>query len=122
MIKKWFYIILVVSFYSCYYDNEQDLYPVDPNAECDTLNVTYSGTIVPVLQTQCNGCHSGTTPSAGIKTDNYTDVKALVDNGKLMGTIKQQPGYSPMPKGGNQLSGCDIAKFDIWIKQGALNN
>ncbi len=119
--KKITWIVLLV-LSACYYDNEQDLYPVDPNSTCDTLNVTYSGAIVPVLQAQCNGCHSGAVPAGGIKTDNYTDVKALVDNGKLMGSIKQTAGYSPMPKGGNKLSDCDISKFDIWIKNGALNN
>ncbi|HCQ28866.1 MAG TPA: hypothetical protein DIU39_01185 [Flavobacteriales bacterium] len=107
---------------SCYYDNEQELYPIDPNASCDTLNVTYSGTISIILEAQCNGCHSGTIPAGGIKTDNYTDVKALVDNGKLMGVIKHEPGYSPMPKGGQKLSDCDISKFEVWIRNGALNN
>ena len=31
---------------------------------CDTINpVTFSGTIWPVMQTSCTGCHSGASPS-----------------------------------------------------------
>jgi hypothetical protein len=115
-------VLFIILLFSCKYNNEQELYPVDPNTTCDTLNVTYSETVALIMQAQCNGCHSGINPSGGIKTDNYTDIKTLVDNGRLMGSIKHQSGYSPMPKGGQKLSECDIAKIDIWVKSGALNN
>jgi len=105
---------------SCYYDNEETLYP---NAiACDTSNVKYSTTIVPILQTNCNGCHSQTSPSGNIVTDNYSSVKIIVDNGKLNGTINHIISYSPMPKGGNKLTNCELAKFRIWISNGAPNN
>lgn len=33
---------------------------------CDTVNVTFSGTVKPILQNNCVGCHSGPTPPRGL--------------------------------------------------------
>jgi len=40
----------------------------------------------------------------------------------LMGTIKHESGWSPMPKNGNKLSDCKIQKIDRWILDGTPNN
>jgi len=123
MKKALFFLSLPISLFfvsSCYYDNEETLYP-KPVA-CDTADVRFSTTIAPILQANCNGCHSKASPSGNIVTDNYTDLKTIVDNGKLSGSINHKPQFSAMPKGGNKLSNCELAKFRIWIEKGALNN
>ena len=89
---------------------------------CDTTNVTFKGSVFPIVQTYCLGCHSGNTPGGGIYLRNYNDLVAVAKNGKLMGSIRHDPGYSPMPKNGNKLSDCQIAIFNIWIKNGTPNN
>lgn len=104
----------------CYNDNEEDLYPSAGN--CDTANVTYSLTVAPLMADKCNSCHGGNFPEAGIKTDNYDDLKTLAGNGKLFGTINHESGFSPMPKGKPRMSDCDINKIRIWIDKGALND
>ncbi len=106
---------------SCYYDNMEDLYP-DTGGVCDTTNVTFSQTVLPVLQSHCTGCHSGSAPSGNISIVNYNDVVLLVHSGRLLGTIRHEQGYSPMPKGGNKLSNCDIAKLEKWISDGMPDN
>ncbi|MFN8342384.1 MAG: hypothetical protein U0V64_12000 [Cyclobacteriaceae bacterium] len=104
----------------CYYDVGSKLYPAPP---CTTLTAyTYKTEVAPILNTYCNNCHSGKFASAGIVLDNYTDVKAYVDNGKLLGTIEWTGGVSPMPKGGSKLSSCNIGKVKAWIEAGAQNN
>lgn len=105
----------------CYYDNEQYLYQFT-SINCDSSNVTYSQTIAPILQTNCNSCHSASSASGGVITSGYTNVIILVNNGKLRGTVNQLSGFSFMPKGGNKLSGCDLAKINKWIHLGAPNN
>ncbi|MGB8358660.1 MAG: c-type cytochrome domain-containing protein, partial [Bacteroidales bacterium] len=56
---------------------------------CDTVNpVTYSGIIWPVVQTYCMGCHSGTTPSGGVRLDNYANVSADAASGMLMNALR----------------------------------
>jgi mono/diheme cytochrome c family protein len=109
-------VILITA--GCYYDNEEDLYP--GSGGCDTTNVTYSATIAPVFAGYCNSCHSGSNPSGNIVTDNYNSVKSNMS--RIHGAINHQSGYTPMPKDSGKLSDCDLAKIDIWIRQGMPNN
>lgn len=89
---------------------------------CDTTNITYSATVAPLLQAQCTGCHSGTSPSGGISLSTHAGVAAMANNGKLYGAIAHQPGFSAMPQGGNQLPDCQIKQIQLWIDAGAPNN
>jgi hypothetical protein len=107
----------------CYYDNEEYLYPDNGGINgCDTTNVTYAGTVAPILATNCNNCHNPVSPSGGVIVNNYSDLKQYVDNGRFWGSINHDPGYSPMPKGGGMLSNCNLLKIKKWIDNGALNN
>ncbi|OIP02482.1 MAG: hypothetical protein AUJ98_01250 [Bacteroidetes bacterium CG2_30_33_31] len=89
---------------------------------CDSSNVTFSGTILPLMNSYCTGCHSGSAPSGGIAITNYTNVSAIAQNGKLYGSITHSAGFSAMPKNGTKLSDCNIAKVRIWIAAGTVNN
>lgn len=89
---------------------------------CDTSNVTYSGTIAPIIQTNCLGCHSNAGTGGGIFLNTYNAVKDQVNSGRLWGAINWQSGFSQMPKGGSKLSDCDLTRIGIWIQQGAPNN
>lgn len=111
--------LLLASATGCYYDKEEVLYPA---TACDTAAVTYSMSVVPVLSANCIGCHGGSTPSAAIRLDTYAGVKQQVDNGRLLGAVNQEASYSAMPKGGNKLSTCNIAKIRLWIAAGSPNN
>jgi mono/diheme cytochrome c family protein len=106
-------------FQSCYYDKEEILYP---DTTCDTSAVKYSTSILPVLSSNCISCHGGSTPSASISLDNYAGVKQQADNGRLWGAVSHNINYSPMPKNGNQLNSCNLAKLRIWLAAGAPNN
>jgi mono/diheme cytochrome c family protein len=88
---------------------------------CDTINpVTFSGTIWPIMQTYCTGCHTGTSPGGGIAIANYANVQTIAANGSLMNSLRGT-GVSVMPKG-SSFTVCRIRQFDIWVKNGALNN
>lgn len=113
-------LVATVLMQSCYYDNEEDLYP--ESATCDTTGVTYSATIAPIMEANCNSCHNAVLPNAGVITDNYSDLKVIADNGQLRGATHHEQGYSPMPKNQAQLPGCDLAKIRIWLDDGAPDN
>lgn len=113
--------LLLLAMTGCYYDNEQDLYP-SGSTPCDTTSVTYSLTISPIMATNCNACHSSAIATAGVKTDNYTGLSTIANNGLLWGVVNHDPGFPPMPKNGTKLSNCDLAKINIWIQAGAPNN
>jgi hypothetical protein len=108
-------------FTSCYYDKAEIIYT--QNIACDTTNVKYSTVVVPILNSNCNGCHGGNAAmGAGIILDNYTSTKVYVDNRRLINSILQNGSASSMPKGGGKLDACTIRKINSWINQGALNN
>ena len=90
--------------------------------ECDTVNVTFSQTVWPIIQGSCYGCHSGTTPQGGINLSNYDNVVAVANSGRLMGAIRHEAGFSPMPQNGAQLSDCKITQIQKWIDDGTPNN
>jgi len=113
-------ILIVVTLQSCYYDNEEDLYPNPP--ECDTINVSYSQDVWPIISSNCTSCHSGGAPSGNVYLDNYDNIVIAADNGSLMGAIKHENGYSPMPKGGAMLSDCNIAIIQKWVDDGTPDN
>ncbi len=121
-------IILMITFVAsvsgCYYDNEEKLYP-QISTGCDLSNVTFSGTVKPILQASCFSCHSNSQAlnnGGGVKLENYADVVTLVSNGKLMGTATHANGYDAMPKGGGKLTDCEINQLQTWIDNGKLNN
>jgi hypothetical protein len=88
---------------------------------CDLSQFTYNNVIKPILQTNCNGCHSATAPSAGLNLTDYNVVKTIALNGRLMGSVKQIAPYKPMPPGG-KLSDCQIGQLEKWVQAGAPNN
>lgn len=114
---------LVLSFYSCYYDKADLLYPTGSAASCDTSTViSYSQKVVPLLRNQCYGCHTATGGSGGINMSTYANDKALALNGKLYGSINHSAGFVAMPQGAAKMTSCQISTIKKWIDGGALNN
>ena len=90
---------------------------------CNENIFTYSGAVVPIMNTYCKGCHSAPYGSGGINLDTYLSVKAVAEtNNKLLGSIKHLNGYSAMPKNQNKLSDCQILQIQKWYDNGMLNN
>jgi hypothetical protein len=119
-----FSAIALISYFigSCYYDNEEALYPqLDTN--CDTTNVTFSVTIVKIMSDNCYSCHSNANAATwgnNVRLEDYPDVS--VDAPHIQGAIKHEPGHNPMPKNGGKISDCSITQFDIWVRNGTPNN
>ncbi len=120
--KKYTTIILaaaVMLMTSCYYDSEEALYPQGSD-NCDTTNVTFTGSIVPILAASCYSCHSDANAAQfgnNIHLQSYDDVKANLD--RLYGAVTWQPDFPRMPRDGAQLDDCSIRKIEIWMAQGA---
>lgn len=115
----------VAMIHGCYYDIGEDLYPASSGTSatgCDTLNSTYSGKVLTIIQNNCYSCHSGSAPSGNVNLQGYANLKTYADNGKFIGTITHTSGFSPMPLGGSKLSSCDIQVIQTWINNGTLNN
>ncbi len=89
---------------------------------CDTGQVTFSKSIMPVLTKNCVGCHNDNLASGSVKLNSHADVKVVAQNGRLLGSISHAAGFKPMPQGGNKLPNCTINQIKTWISAGAPNN
>ena len=87
--------------------------------DCATLNVTYSATIQPIINTECaiSGCHvSGGTAPTDYAT--YAGIKISIDPGFLKDRTLTQ---KDMPPAG-ALADTTLQKISCWLDAGAPNN
>lgn len=114
-------IITAIGFTGCKNDKAELLYPPET---CDTSNVTYTNTILPILRDNCYRCHAGNQAVAPFNLDSYTDASQVALSGLMYKAITHanEPGIVPMPKDADKLSDCNIAKIKVWIDDGAPNN
>jgi hypothetical protein len=101
---------------SCYYDNEEELYPNGSN--CDVSNIDYQTVIKPIFETKCatSGCHVSGTGRKNLSTDQ--GIQDIVNDGRLEERVlirKDMPPSQP-------LSSCEIAYLKEWLKNGAPIN
>lgn len=106
---------LGLAFISCRHEPEELIVGQPVPAVCDSSRVTYPVTVFPILQERCISCHSGTAPSGGLDFSDYNNVAMVADNGSLMGSIRHDEGFSPMPQGGAKLTDCEIALIAKWV-------
>ena len=114
-------VIAVLVTASCYYDSEESLYP--ELGSCDTVNVSYSASIYPLLNNNCLSCHSAKTSKdkgGDITLEGYSNVVDYKE--AILGSIRHENGSKPMPKNGDKLKDCLIRQFEIWVDAGYPNN
>lgn len=117
--SKLFILAALAVLSSCYYDSEEDLYP---ELGCSTDDMSYVNDILPIIDQNCMVCHSASANFGGVTLEGYDALKIWVDNGRFLGSIRRDPGFSPMPQGQPQILQCNIEKIESWINDGAPNN
>ncbi|MEZ5057186.1 MAG: hypothetical protein R2879_09135 [Saprospiraceae bacterium] len=105
----------------CYYDNEEDLFG-GSDSNCDTTNVTFAADVNPIIISRCYQCHENGAEGGGIILASYAQIKPWIDNGRLIGSIKQLAGFSPMPKSASKIPDCEINTIEAWINSGYPDN
>jgi len=107
---------LIIS--SCTYNSEEDLYPEEPIPEV----VSYATDVLPIIETNCYGCHDAESMNAGINLEGYDNLVIRVEDGSLEGTIRHEEGWVAMPLAASKLSDSQINKISDWIDEGYPNN
>lgn len=104
----------------CYFDKAEML---NPMKNCDLSDVTYKKTVVPILTQNCNlsSCHSSSGSSI-INLNDFSEVAGVAKDGRLLGSMRHEAGFDPMPRVGPKLDSCTIEKIAGWVAAGALNN
>jgi len=111
-------VIIGMSFIqSCYYDNGDLI----GGLVCDTTSISYSNQVREILDNNCMECHDAGGISS-LKFENYDQVFIVAQSGQLLGSIKHEDPYEPMPRNKPQLNPCLIRQIEIWIEEGANNN
>lgn len=110
--------------YSCYFDNEEELYPAE---SCNNENVSFREDVIPILESACYNCHdlaNAPVLGDGINLEGYSKLKSYldIDSNKFLGSLKWNGQGSPMPKNASKLDVCSINKIEVWINEGQLNN
>ncbi len=117
--------------FSCRYDKENIPDPTTTSG-CDTLNVSYSATVKPILQANCYPCHSTyyATTNGALDLEDWNSLKNYLTyfyrgdgiyGSKFYHIIRHDGLVTPMPPTG-KLSDCDISKIHSWIAAGAPAN
>ncbi len=114
---------------ACSYTNSaDDLTPCNLPA-----TVSYQVDVLPILKQQCYRCHRAdkykVLTSNTLNMEDFGSLKyyATPANGRnnvsyLVGNIRHDAGFNPMPDDGGKLSDCDIALIKAWVDAGAPNN
>jgi mono/diheme cytochrome c family protein len=122
-------ISLAGCFSACSYTNS-----ADDLAPCNLpATVSYQLDVLPILKQQCYRCHQAdkykVLTSNTLNMEDFGSLKyyATPSNGRnnvsyLVGNIRHDEGFNPMPDDGGKLSDCDIALIKAWVDAGAPNN
>jgi hypothetical protein len=86
--------------------------------DCDTT-FAFAADILPIIQSNCIGCHSGNPPQAGLVLVSYSDIQAAVTSNGLLDRINDP--VNPMPPN-IQLNDCLKNKIQSWVDADMPNN
>lgn len=127
MIKNFFAVLIFTAFVSsCTYEKAEDLNPVDPadtitTQVCDTLNITYTNTIKPLLIANCSidndACHSS---NSEYPQDSYENIFIFTPPDRMLSAVTHDGTTEEMPQNAEKLDDCKINKIRAWINQGTL--
>lgn len=111
-----FLFFLACFFASCFYRNEDDLYP------CSSMNITYTRNIKPIIDARCIGCHNGSVNTSPVNFDfrEFFVVRRVALSDSIHKAITGQFAGKPrMPYGGPYLTNCEITQIKTWVSLGA---
>lgn len=94
----------------------------DDEVNCDTTSVSLINQVRPILENHCIGCHSTAGPSGGVILDTYSGIQSVAISGRLVGAVRHDVDFKPMPQNQDKLPQCDIDLITAWVNQGAQNN
>ena len=110
-------LILLALMSGCTYD---DLETIGSPVDCDVFDVSYGQDILPLVADHCQGCHSGSTPSAGIAFEEHADIALFAET--MLDRMDREPGDDLLMPPSGKLDSCSIVRFSAWIDAGKPNN
>lgn len=112
-------LVASVSFESCYYDVEEELYS---GVVCDTTVFTYTAKISSIISQNCLPCHDSSQLSGDIDLSSYTNLKDATSAGNVICSIRHEGSCSAMPQDAGQMDACSIRLIELWATNGYPEN
>lgn len=94
-------MLLCICFSGCEKNVEED--HENNSVDCSVVKAYYTENVAPILSSNCIGCHSGSTASAGLHLDSYTSVYSAIQSGNVLDRVNRDDELL-MPQGGPKLS------------------
>lgn len=93
-----------------------------PTTNCDSVNVTYEGTIKSIITFNCLGCHSGGSPDGGVNLASDDVIDGIKD--RILCCVSRPTKCAAMPKNNINLTSCQIAQIRAWVNgvQSSVSN
>ena len=118
--------LLIVGFFfftACEDNKEEVPDPQEQEQEQEQIkDVSFANDVKPIFDANCVGCHGNSSSFGGYNFESFSNLSNHVSDAALLGAIKHESGFSPMPQGGSKLSNTNIEKIEVWINEGAQNN
>ncbi len=94
-------MLLCICFSGCEKNVEED--HEIKTVDCSVVKAYYTENVAPILSSNCIGCHSGSSATAGLYLDSYTSVYSAIKSGNVLdrvnrnssGDIELMPQYGP---------------------------
>lgn len=100
-----------------------------PAAAPEPTEVSFSGDVLPVLETRCQRCHGTGRAEAGLRLTSHADVMAGSDYGAVVIPGNAETSHlvevivsGEMPLGGQKLPDTDVQTIRDWVDAGAPDN
>ena len=106
-------LVGLLTFAACSSDDDDD------GPDCDITNVTYDNSIESMISASgCteSGCHNSGSMNGSLAS--YDDAVFFVGFGRILGALRHESGFSPMPKVGDKWDDCMVDKLEAWINDG----
>ena len=114
---------LLVLVASC--EKEKSANPADTFCADPITNPSYANDIIPILEQHCYQCHDNENNGSFADfwdLEDYEDIFPLAKDGNLLGVVRHDPGFTPMPLNGIRIPLCDRIAIEEWINNGAPDN
>ena len=107
-------IILFILFQGCEKNVGESI--DDEKTDCSQVQSYFTESVLPVLELNCIGCHSGTSPSAGLLLTNYSEVSPSSVVGSVLDRINRDEGQSGLMPPYSKMSEEHISVFQQFFE------
>ena len=108
-----FIIVLMLFILGCENNIAED--QINEPEDCTNVESYYAEAVMPIMEQNCTGCHSGVAPSGGLGLDSYSSVRNSMSS--TLDRVNLDQGSSGfMPQGSSKLTENELSILQIFFE------